>query len=258
MNPTASTAPLQLYNIRKAYGALVVTDDVTLTIEPGELHAIIGPNGAGKTTLIHQISGLARPDSGTIIFDGQDVTRLKMSERARLGLVRSFQITSILPRFSALENVAIAAQACSGSSFRFFGNAAAERTLNDTAMALLSRFGLVDRVCHRHRQISVWNHANQRWIQTECLNQFLLSPSRMRKDDPGFAICVAHVPSNQHLSSTIVDMKIVGRRDQSGVLRCTIQVVRKPRGPEQVQGVASARIIRFWPMEVEDIAVLTS
>ena len=140
-----STAPLQLQNLRKSYGALRVTDDVTLAILPGELHAIIGPNGAGKTTLIHQISGLAQPNSGRIVFHGEDVTALSMAQRARLGLVRSFQITSILPRFSALENVALAVQARSGSSFKFLGNAAAEPELNDVAMGLLARFGLAGR-----------------------------------------------------------------------------------------------------------------
>jgi branched-chain amino acid transport system ATP-binding protein len=137
--------PLQLKNLVKNYGALNVTDHVTLDIEAGELHGIIGPNGAGKTTLIHQISGLAQPDSGRILFHGQDVTELPMHERARLGLVRSFQITSILPRFSALENVALAVQARSGSSFSFFGDAAAEQPLKDAAMALLTRFGLAAR-----------------------------------------------------------------------------------------------------------------
>jgi branched-chain amino acid transport system ATP-binding protein len=138
-------APLQLQHLCKNYGALRVTDDVTLDVAAGELHAIIGPNGAGKTTLIHQISGMAAPDSGRVIFHGQDVTALPMHERARLGLVRSFQITSILPRFSALENVALAVQATSGSSFNFFGNAAAEAPLNDVAMELLARFGLAAR-----------------------------------------------------------------------------------------------------------------
>jgi branched-chain amino acid transport system ATP-binding protein len=139
------TAALLLQHLCKSYGALRVTDDVSLNIEAGELHAIIGPNGAGKTTLIHQISGLAKSDSGRIVFYGEDVTALSMAERARVGLVRSFQITSILPRFSALENVALAVQAQHGSSFSFFGNAASETDLNDTAMSLLKRFGLAAR-----------------------------------------------------------------------------------------------------------------
>ena len=82
-------ALLALERLRKAYGALVVTDDVSLDIRPGELHAIIGPNGAGKTTLVHQISGLSRPDSGRILFDGRDVTALSMAYRVRHGLARS-------------------------------------------------------------------------------------------------------------------------------------------------------------------------
>ena len=110
---------LELRGLSKNFGALTVTSDVSLTVLPGEIHAIIGPNGAGKTTLIHQISGTLRPDRGTIRFAGQDVTALPFERRARLGLARSFQITSIVPGFTALENVALAVQARSGSSFRF-------------------------------------------------------------------------------------------------------------------------------------------
>ena len=117
---------LELRNLEKNFGALVVTDDVSLSVAPGELHAIIGPNGAGKTTLIHQISGLAdvRPPARCCL-DGEDITGCRSHERVRRGLARSFQITSILPGFSALENVALAVQARSGSSFRFFGGASA-------------------------------------------------------------------------------------------------------------------------------------
>jgi branched-chain amino acid transport system ATP-binding protein len=140
-----SDAMLELKHLRKTYGALVVTDDVSLAVPAGELHAIIGPNGAGKTTLIHQISGLAASASGRILFQGEDITRLPMHERVRRGLARSFQITSILPGFSALENVALAVQARSGSSFRFFGNASTEPMLNEPAREALSLVGLGSR-----------------------------------------------------------------------------------------------------------------
>ena len=133
---------LRLAHVRKAYGALVVTDDVNLEVSAGELHAIIGPNGAGKTTLIHQISGLLAPDSGRLLFAGEDITRLAMHERVRRGLARTFQITSVLPGFSALENVALAVQARSGSSFRFFGDAASESALNGAAMEFVALVGL--------------------------------------------------------------------------------------------------------------------
>jgi branched-chain amino acid transport system ATP-binding protein len=136
---------LALTALRKSFGGLVVTDDVTLSIMPGELHAVIGPNGAGKTTLINEVSGLLPPDAGRVVFAGRDVTGLPAHARARLGLARSFQITSVLTGFSALENVALAVQARSGSSFRFLGDAAAETALNAPAMAALAEVGLADR-----------------------------------------------------------------------------------------------------------------
>ncbi|MGZ8403859.1 MAG: ABC transporter ATP-binding protein [Rhodoplanes sp.] len=136
---------LALTALRKSFGGLVVTDDVTLSIMPGELHAVIGPNGAGKTTLINEVSGLLPPDAGTVVFAGCDVTGQPAHARARLGLSRSFQITSVLTGFSALENVALAVQARSGSSFRFVGEAAAETALNLPAMAALAEVGLADR-----------------------------------------------------------------------------------------------------------------
>ncbi len=138
-------AVLRLENLRKAFGALIVTDDLSLELMPGELHAVIGPNGAGKTTLIDQISGLIAPDAGTIRFAGRDITALPMHARARLGLARSFQVSSVLAGFSALENVALAVQARAGSSFRVFGRAAAEAALNEPAMAALADVGLAER-----------------------------------------------------------------------------------------------------------------
>jgi branched-chain amino acid transport system ATP-binding protein len=136
---------LLVEGLRKSFGALTVTDDVTLAVEPGELHAIIGPNGAGKTTLINQISGALSSDHGRILFAGRDVTELPVHARARLGFARSFQLTSILPDFSVLENVALAVQARSGTSFRFFGYAAGEKDLNAQALEALSEVGLSER-----------------------------------------------------------------------------------------------------------------
>jgi branched-chain amino acid transport system ATP-binding protein len=136
---------LCLKHLRKSFGGLVVTDDVTLDVMPGELHAIIGPNGAGKTTLINLVSGLLAPDAGAILFAERDVTTLAPPARAALGLARSFQITSVVSGFSALENVALAVQARSGSSFRFFKPASDEADLNAPALAALSEVGLAER-----------------------------------------------------------------------------------------------------------------
>jgi branched-chain amino acid transport system ATP-binding protein len=140
-----SAPVLRLEGLRKNFGALAVTDGVTLDVADGELHAVIGPNGAGKTTLINQIGGQLTPDAGRILFAGRDVTTLPVHARAALGLARSFQITSILPEFSALENIALAVQARAGSSFRLFGRADAESALNERAAAALAEVGLATR-----------------------------------------------------------------------------------------------------------------
>ena len=140
------TAPvLHLEGLNKSFGGLAVTRNLNFEVAAGELHAVIGPNGAGKTTLINQISGLVAPDSGRILFAGRDITALSVPERATLGLARSFQITSILPGFSVIENVALAVQARIGSSFKFFGSAAAEAALNTPALAALDEVGLSQR-----------------------------------------------------------------------------------------------------------------
>jgi branched-chain amino acid transport system ATP-binding protein len=137
---------LRLHGLNKRFGGLAVTRDVSLTVEPGEIHALIGPNGAGKTTLIGLVSGNLTPDSGTIVIAGHNVTGWTLPRRARLGLARSFQVTSVIPGFTVLENVALAVQANTGSSFRFVRPAAADRRLNDPARAVLQQAGLGPRV----------------------------------------------------------------------------------------------------------------
>jgi len=111
---------LQTASLVKRYGALLVTDHVSLDIRPGELHAVIGPNGAGKTTLINQLSGELRPDEGSVQFDGRDVTAMPVHGRAQAGLMRSYQITSIFEEFSVLENAVLAALAAKRHAWHFW------------------------------------------------------------------------------------------------------------------------------------------
>jgi branched-chain amino acid transport system ATP-binding protein len=170
---------LRLDGLRKSFGGLVVTDEVTLDIAPGELHAVIGPNGAGKTTLINQICGLVAPDAGRVIFAGQDVTRLPVHARAALGLARSFQITSILPGFSALENVALAVQARSGSSFRMVGRVADEAALNAAALVALGEVGLAERSEVRADHLS---HGEKRAL--EIAIALAMQPKLLLLDEP--------------------------------------------------------------------------
>ena len=111
---------LQTEQITKRYGALLVTDSVSLDVREGELHAIIGPNGAGKTTLINQLSGELQPNSGRIRFQGQDVTAQGIHARARQGLLRSYQITSVFDEFTVRENATLAAMGANGHAFSFW------------------------------------------------------------------------------------------------------------------------------------------
>ena len=138
-------ALLEVRGLTKSFGALLASDDVNLEVREGETHAIIGPNGAGKTTLISQLAGNLRPDRGRVRFAGEDITALSAPARARRGFARSFQITSIYPDFTALENVMLAVQAHSGHSFRFWRPARDETALSSPARAILEEVGLSGR-----------------------------------------------------------------------------------------------------------------
>ncbi|MBV8827404.1 MAG: ABC transporter ATP-binding protein [Hyphomicrobiales bacterium] len=170
---------LAVRSLRKSFGALVVTDDLTFDVMPRELHAVIGPNGAGKTTLINQISGLISPDAGRILFAGCDVTALPAHARAVAGLSRSFQVTSILPGFSALENVALAVQARSGSSLSMFGRAAEEDELNAPALAALGEVGLGQRA---HVPAAQLSHGEKRAL--ELAMALAMAPKLLLLDEP--------------------------------------------------------------------------
>ncbi|MBI3374852.1 MAG: ABC transporter ATP-binding protein [Betaproteobacteria bacterium] len=136
---------LEIHSLAKRFGGVVATDDVSLEVRAGEVHALIGPNGAGKTTLVAQLSGSLAPDAGTIAFEGRDITRLAQHERVKAGLARSFQLTSIFGRLSVLENLALAVQARSGSSLSFWRPVAAEHALTDAATDVAGEIGLAER-----------------------------------------------------------------------------------------------------------------
>jgi branched-chain amino acid transport system ATP-binding protein len=170
---------LRLEELRKNFGGLAVTNNVNLDLMPGELHAVIGPNGAGKTTLINQISGLLAPDEGRILFAGRDISALPAHARAQLGLARSFQVSSIIPGFSALENVALAVQSRIGSSFRLTGRAAAEAALNGPAMAALADVGLAERARMPAGQLS---HGEKRAL--ELAMAIAMAPKILLLDEP--------------------------------------------------------------------------
>jgi branched-chain amino acid transport system ATP-binding protein len=138
-------AALAARGLRKAFGALVVTDDLDLDVVAGECHAVIGPNGAGKTTLLGQLAGEVVPDRGRILFGPRDVTALAPDARARLGLARSFQIPTLVADFSAEDNVALAVQARAATAMRFWRSAYRDESLRAPARAALARVGLAAR-----------------------------------------------------------------------------------------------------------------
>ena len=134
---TSTQAPaLQASNLVRRFGALVATDNVSIALNPGEIHALIGPNGAGKSTLIHLLSGTLAADSGSLAVDGRDVTAMNAHQRVAAGLSRSYQITNIFKQSSVLDNLVLAVQAHAGSSFRFWKPRAAESALYEQAREL--------------------------------------------------------------------------------------------------------------------------
>ncbi len=176
---TEPAALLHVDNLSKSFGALHATDHVTLEVLPGETHAIIGPNGAGKTTLIGQLAGNLQPDSGHIRFAGEDITRLAAPARSRKGLARSFQITSVYRDFSALDNIALAVQAHSGSSFRFWRPARQDRALREPAQTILDDVGLGGRA-----DVLAANLAHGEQRQLEIAMVLATKPRLMLLDEP--------------------------------------------------------------------------
>ncbi len=170
---------LQLEGLRKSFGSLRATDNVSLGVEDGECHAVIGPNGAGKTTLIGEITGEIAPDAGRISLFGVDVTSWNVPRRALSGLARSFQITQLAPGFTALDNAAFAVQARQGHSFRFIADARKDKRLREPALAALEQVGLADRA---DRNAEALSHGERR--QLELAVALAMQPRLLLLDEP--------------------------------------------------------------------------
>jgi branched-chain amino acid transport system ATP-binding protein len=153
---------LRLEGLSKRFGGVVATDRVTLEVASGEVHALIGPNGAGKTTLIGQIAGSLASDAGAIHFLGRNMTALKQHQRVRAGLARSYQITSIFGRLSVLDNLALAVQARSGSSFSFWRPVSHEKEIFEEAQAIVAEIGLREKEKSRAATLA---HGEQRALE---------------------------------------------------------------------------------------------
>ena len=169
---------LTVEKLSKTFGALKASDGIDFDVAEGETHAVIGPNGAGKTTFIGQLAGNLRPDSGRIAFGGEDITRLPAARRARKGLARSFQITSIYHEFSALQNVMLAVQAQSGRG-GFWRDARTDASLVSPAREFLDQVGMQ----HRHDVLAA-NLAHGEQRQLEVAMALATRPRLLLLDEP--------------------------------------------------------------------------
>jgi branched-chain amino acid transport system ATP-binding protein len=170
---------LAVRNLKKSFGGVNATDDVSIEVERGELHAIIGPNGAGKTTLIAQLSGDLAPDSGKVLLDGKDITTVPTHRRSHFGMARSFQITSVFMNMSVIDNVSLAVQSHDGTSFRFWRPACTEERLQQPAMDILEKVGLADRA---GTIASAMSHGERR--QLELAMALATKPRFLLLDEP--------------------------------------------------------------------------
>lgn len=170
---------LEVIGLHKQFGGIHASRDINLVVEKHEVHAIIGPNGAGKTTLIAQLSGALKPDSGRLRFDNTDITHMSLHRRAHAGLVRSFQITSIILPMSVLENVMLAVQSTAGHSYRFWAPVSQDTELKEKAMQSLDGVGLGNRADQMAGEIS---HGEQR--QLEIAMALALKPKLLLLDEP--------------------------------------------------------------------------
>jgi branched-chain amino acid transport system ATP-binding protein len=201
------TALLETRGLGRAFGALQAVAEVSLAVEPGEVRAVIGPNGAGKTTLFHLISGLLAPTAGRILFRGDDVTALPAPARCRRGISRTFQITSIFPELSVLENVRIAVQLRSGGNFRLVGGWATLEASEERARASLDSLGLLARATE---PASTLPHGDQRLL--EIAMAVAQEPALLLLDEPTQGL------SPEDTVATVAVIREVARRQRLTIL----------------------------------------
>lgn len=172
-------AILRTERVTKRFGGLNAVDAVDFAMAEHDLVAVIGPNGAGKTTFINLLAGALRPDSGEVIFAGRRISSLSVHARAMAGITRSFQIASLFPDLTVVENVAIAAQAHAGHSFRFWRPVAGEKALRQKALRQLAELGLADSADRPARRLS---HGEKRHL--EIAMALVTEPRILLLDEP--------------------------------------------------------------------------
>ena len=180
---------LETHNLRKAFGALVAVDDVSIQVQAGTIHSIIGPNGAGKTTFFNLLSGNIEPTAGKVIYKGKDITRLPLHRSAHIGIGRSFQITNLFPNLTALENVRLACQALGKDNFSFLRPASHFTRYVQRAWAILQQVGLTERALMLARTLP---HGDQRKLELGII--LAADPELLLLDEPTAGMAAEQVP----------------------------------------------------------------
>jgi branched-chain amino acid transport system ATP-binding protein len=170
---------LRVQNVSRHFGSLVAVDQVSMTVEPGELRAVIGPNGAGKTTFFNMISGFFPPTAGSIVFDEQDITAWPAEKRVAGGMARTFQITEIFPELSVRENLRIPAEVAAGLRLRPWLSRADDLKIRARLDELLGMGGLTEKA---DRLVGELSHGDQR--ATEIMMSLALKPRLLLLDEP--------------------------------------------------------------------------
>ena len=215
------TAPaLEARGLCKRFGALVVTEGLDLNLAPGARHALIGPNGAGKTTLVNLLSGVLRPDAGTIWVFGQEVTSEGPACRTKRGLVRTFQVSSLFPHLTVLENIFLAVSEHAETSFDLWRSAGRQRHLLERSETILARLRLLNDI---ERPVSEIAYGQQRLV--EIAIALALEPKVLLLDEPAAGVpgsetdllleAVASLPSDIAILMIEHDMQMVRRFAQS-------------------------------------------
>lgn len=207
---------LEVRNVSQHFGSLVAVNDVSMNVEPGELHALIGPNGAGKTTFFNLISGFFKPTKGRVLFEGRDITELKPNERVALGMARTFQITEIFPELTVRENIRIPVELSFGLRLKPWASAAVNRQIRERVDELIEQGGLTHSA---DRLVGELSHGDQR--ATEIMMSLALKPRLLLLDEPvagmgshetyTTALLIRRLHKSQKLTIVLVehDMRVI-------------------------------------------------
>jgi branched-chain amino acid transport system ATP-binding protein len=176
-------AVFEVLNLKKSFGGLAVTTDVSISMQPGDRVALIGPNGAGKTTFVNLVTGNLRPDSGEVKLGGEAVTKINVAGRVKRGLVRSFQVTRLFQEMTSAEHVALAILQRDGRTGRMFGNFLTMPDVMAEVSGSLNKLGLGSLM---HRRVSEIAYGQQRLL--EIAVAMALKPKVLLLDEPAAGV----------------------------------------------------------------------